>query len=199
MAPARASSELAAPATPHPRSHPVVALALVLEYCVPGAGYLILGKLGRALVAFLGIAFMVGWGLFLDGQLDRPEAHQLLSLLASFASMGIGLAYFLVTGSDHLRPRARRHHLGEPRIRHHLPACRRAHFLPSGARRLRHRRGAQVKTHFLNLVLYALCIGVLFSLFMRDGTRERMRFALMLWVSMVGIAIAVGWIMYFID
>jgi uncharacterized protein (DUF697 family) len=53
-----------------------------------------------------------------------------------------------------------------------------------------------VGQHLTGLVLYSALVAVLLSLFMRDGVRPRIRFALALAGSMVGIAVAVGWIMY---
>ena len=50
-------------------------------------------------------------------------------------------------------------------------------------------------SHFFSLIAYALAVSVLFSIFMREGTRERIRFALGLAGSMVGIAVVAGWIM----
>jgi hypothetical protein len=52
--------------------------------------------------------------------------------------------------------------------------------------------------HLLALSLYALAIGALFSIFMREGVRDRIRFTFTLAGSMVGIAVAVGWIMYLV-
>ena len=50
--------------------------------------------------------------------------------------------------------------------------------------------------HFLNLVLYAAVVGALFSVFMRERNRDRLRFGLLLAMSMIGAAVAVGWLMY---
>jgi hypothetical protein len=53
-----------------------------------------------------------------------------------------------------------------------------------------------MRFHFLNLVFYSIAVGVLFSLFMREGVRARARFAAVLAGSMVAVAVAVGWVMY---
>jgi len=76
---------------------PVVTAACVVELAFPGAGYLVLGRPGRAAVAFLGVAFLCGWGLALGGDLSRPESNQILSYLKTFACLGLGLGYVVLT------------------------------------------------------------------------------------------------------
>ena len=50
-------------------------------------------------------------------------------------------------------------------------------------------------THLFNLVAYAVLVSAMFSLFMREGRRERIRLAALLALSMVGIAMASAWLM----
>jgi len=50
--------------------------------------------------------------------------------------------------------------------------------------------------HLLNLILYATVTAVLFSIFMRDDTRARVRFAAMMSGSMIAAAIAAAWLMH---
>jgi hypothetical protein len=89
-------------ASPLPAGRAAAVAACLAEYLVPGTGYLLLGRLGRGLAAMAGIAFLFVWGLMLDGQLDRPEPNQVLSYLATFASRGVGVAYWVVAQSEGL-------------------------------------------------------------------------------------------------
>ena len=68
---------------------------MVLAYLVPGAGHFYLGRRGRAAAFFCIILFLFVVGLSIDGRLYAPESGNLLSLLASLASMGVGLPYFI--------------------------------------------------------------------------------------------------------
>jgi hypothetical protein len=72
-------------------------VAMLLAYVVPGAGHFFLGRRGRA-VAFCAIVlFMFVAGLSIDGSLYvLGEARgEVLSVLASLASMGSGTLYFM--------------------------------------------------------------------------------------------------------
>lgn len=69
--------------------------SMLMAFAVPGLGHYYLGRRTRSLV-FLGIiVFMFVAGLALDGKLYVPQSGRPLSLLASFASMGAGLLYFV--------------------------------------------------------------------------------------------------------
>jgi TM2 domain-containing membrane protein YozV len=72
-------------------------VSMVLAWLVPGAGHFYLGKRGRAIVFFVIVVFMFLIGLSIDGGLYTVASSRggLLKLLASFASMGSGLLYFL--------------------------------------------------------------------------------------------------------
>jgi hypothetical protein len=73
------------------RTYPAMILALL----VPGAGHFYLGKRARAVAFFAIVLFMFIMGLWIDGKLYVPEPGKPLTLLASLASMGTGLPYFL--------------------------------------------------------------------------------------------------------
>lgn len=73
------------------RTFNAVLLALVL----PGAGHLYLGRRARAFAFFGIVLFMFLLGLAIDGKVYMIEPGRPLTLLATFASMGIGLPYFL--------------------------------------------------------------------------------------------------------
>lgn len=86
-----------------PRPFPLArrAAALVAAWLVPGAGHLVLGKRGRALLFFLTIAGAFGLGLLLNGHLYRPTVadppstfhYDLITVLWFFAQIGSGLCY----------------------------------------------------------------------------------------------------------
>ena len=66
----------------------------MLAWAIPGAGHFELGKRRRGvLFAVLVLsAFLIGWSL--DGSLYRVVGDRPLTLLATLASMGVGLPYF---------------------------------------------------------------------------------------------------------
>jgi hypothetical protein len=72
-------------------------VAMVLAYAVPGAGHFFLGRRGRAIALGAIVVFMFVTGLAIDGSLYELSASggQLLSVLASLASMGAGALYFI--------------------------------------------------------------------------------------------------------
>lgn len=72
-------------------------VSMVLAWLVPGAGHLYLGKRGRAAVFFVIVVCMFVIGLSVDGGLYTIASSRgsLLRVLASFASMGSGLLYFI--------------------------------------------------------------------------------------------------------
>lgn len=67
---------------------------LLLAWAIPGAGHLYLGKRRRAALFFglIAAAFLIGWSL--EGNLYRVVADRPLTMLATLASMGVGLPYF---------------------------------------------------------------------------------------------------------
>jgi hypothetical protein len=65
-------------------------------WAVPGLGHLLLGKRLRALL-FCGLVLVaLAVGCSLDGNLYRVLPDRPLTLLATFASMGTGLPYFVL-------------------------------------------------------------------------------------------------------
>ena len=82
------------PAPPQP-SMPRVWAALV-AWVLPGAGHLALGRRGRAAVFCLIVLTCVAIGVALDGNLYRVAENRPLTILATLASMGMGLPYFLL-------------------------------------------------------------------------------------------------------
>jgi hypothetical protein len=72
-------------------------VAMILALIVPGAGHFFLGRRARALAFASIVIFMFILGIAVDGSLYTfaGSRGQLLSVLASFASMGSGALYLL--------------------------------------------------------------------------------------------------------
>ena len=75
-------------------------VAVVASWLVPGAGHLVLGQFGRALLFFVTIAGSFCLGLALQARLFWPTPdkdsflhYDLISLLWSFSQVGSGLCY----------------------------------------------------------------------------------------------------------
>lgn len=52
-----------------------------------------------------------------------------------------------------------------------------------------------METHLFNLIAYSVLVSAMFSLFMREGRRERLRFTALLAAAMIGISVAASWMM----
>ncbi len=92
-----ADSEVTAPEAPLQKvetGHLV--RSVLLAWLVPGFGHLALGKKTRAVVFSVLIFASIGIGLSLDGNLHRIVPDRPLTILATLASMGSGLPYFLL-------------------------------------------------------------------------------------------------------
>jgi len=86
-----------------PRRYPFTrrAAAVIASWLVPGAGHLVLGKTGRALLFFVTIVGAFALGLSLNGHLywptiaDPPSLFHfdLITVLWFFAQIGSGLCY----------------------------------------------------------------------------------------------------------
>ncbi len=53
-----------------------------------------------------------------------------------------------------------------------------------------------LRNHVVLMLIYALATGVFFSLLWKDTRRERIRFFLLVFLSLFFGGIALGWIMY---
>lgn len=69
--------------------------AVILAFVLPGAGHFYLGRRARAVAFFCIVLFMFLIGLAIEGKVYTIEAGRPLTLLATFASMGIGLPYVI--------------------------------------------------------------------------------------------------------
>jgi hypothetical protein len=85
-----------------PRAYPAVrrTVAVLVSWLVPGAGHLVLGKFGRALLFFVTISGSFCLGLALQARLFWPTSdptsalhYDLISCLWFFAQIGSGLCY----------------------------------------------------------------------------------------------------------
>jgi hypothetical protein len=69
--------------------------AVILAFAVPGAGHFYLGRRARAAAFFAIVLFMMIVGLAIEGKLYTIEPGKPLTFLATLASMGLGLPYFI--------------------------------------------------------------------------------------------------------
>jgi hypothetical protein len=53
-------------------------------------------------------------------------------------------------------------------------------------------------THFPALVLFAFLVSVVFGLLSKDTPRARLIYGAKIFAAFVGVALALGWIMYFL-
>lgn len=72
--------------------------AMLLAYLVPGAGHFYLGRRGRAAAFFAIVLVLFVIGLSIDGRLYTTQPGNVLSLLATIGSMGLGVPYFVARG-----------------------------------------------------------------------------------------------------
>src|SRR5687767_2824999 len=88
-----------------PRPYPAGrrAAAILLAWLIPGAGHLILGKIGRGLLFLLVLAGTFALGLALHGRLFWPSVadppstfhFDLITVLWFLAQIGAGLCYII--------------------------------------------------------------------------------------------------------
>ncbi len=71
-------------------------LAAILAWCVPGAGHFYLGRRRRAAGFLVIVAVAAVLGVLLSGNLYQVVPNQPLTMLGTLASMGMGLAYFVL-------------------------------------------------------------------------------------------------------
>ncbi|HKF48848.1 MAG TPA: hypothetical protein VKB38_15925 [Terracidiphilus sp.] len=53
-------------------------------------------------------------------------------------------------------------------------------------------------SHFTSVLLFALCVSVVFGITMRDTPRRMVRYGLYCFVLFIGSAIVLSWLMFFI-
>ena len=76
--------------------------AMLLALAAPGAGHFFLGRRTRALVFFAVIAILFAIGIAIDGDVYTVVESRgaLLRILASYASMGSGILYFIARATE---------------------------------------------------------------------------------------------------
>ena len=67
----------------------------VAAWLVPGAGHLMLGRRGRALVLFLAITVMFIFGLLMKGQFFSTQSPSWLETLGYYGELCVGAAMFV--------------------------------------------------------------------------------------------------------
>jgi hypothetical protein len=98
-------AESGSPSAPQPVERPAprgnAAVAVLSAWLVPGLGHIYLKRPLRGLAFFLLVtaAILIGWRL--EGNLYQVVQGQPLTLLATFASMGMGFLYFLLRYALH--------------------------------------------------------------------------------------------------
>ena len=71
-------------------------IAPLLAWLVPGAGHVYLGRRGRGAAFFCIVVVATALGTMLDGNLYRIQPGQPLTVLGTFAAMGLGTVYGLL-------------------------------------------------------------------------------------------------------
>lgn len=54
------------------------------------------------------------------------------------------------------------------------------------------------RSHFLNMVIFALCTSLILALYFKDTTRDQMRFFIKALTFMVVGALILAWVMYWL-
>lgn len=53
-----------------------------------------------------------------------------------------------------------------------------------------------MQSHFLLLLLFSFFIALVFAVLLRDDPREQLRFGALMFGSLVGAAVVLGWLMF---
>lgn len=53
-----------------------------------------------------------------------------------------------------------------------------------------------LKSHFVLLLIFSLCVSIVFATLMREQTKEQLILAAKMFAGLVGAAIVIGWLMY---
>ncbi len=72
------------------------ALATIAALVVPGLGHIVLGRIVRGAIIFVGIAVMFLLGFWMKGHLYKPEPGEWLTYLFTLCNLGIGVPYFVL-------------------------------------------------------------------------------------------------------
>ena len=132
-------------------------------------------------------------GLLLHGRIFPFDLSEPLVALAAVADIGCGLPWMLARV---LAPAAATVTAAHVRVRQLLPDRRRAAELARRARRVRHRDGPQVTSHFLLLSLFAFFVSLVFAVLMRDEPGTQLRTGALMFGGFMVAAVVIGWLMY---
>jgi heme A synthase len=53
-----------------------------------------------------------------------------------------------------------------------------------------------MRSHFLLLLVFSFFVALVFGALLRDDPREQIRFGALMFASLVGAAVVLGWLMY---
>ncbi len=53
-----------------------------------------------------------------------------------------------------------------------------------------------IVTHFQSMVIFAVCVSLAFAFLSKEGTGERIRYAIWAFVAFMVVAIGIGWLTY---
>jgi hypothetical protein len=80
--------------------HLPLPVLMLFAWLVPGLGHLLLGRRLRAAIFFCVVVVGFALGLVLEGELMLPHAGDPLSYLATIATVGNGLLFFIARSLD---------------------------------------------------------------------------------------------------
>jgi len=52
-------------------------------------------------------------------------------------------------------------------------------------------------SHFSAIVIFSVCVSIVFSLTTKESAKECLRYAIFLFFSFLAVALVLGWVMYF--
>ena len=158
-------------ATTADRAQPAATAYLICAaaWLLPGVGHIWLGRRQKGVTFLIALTYvrlrLVARRALFPFQLSEP-----LVALGALADVGVGLPYFIARATGAGGGKSGRDHV---RVRQHVRDRRRAAEHARRARRVRHREGAQVTSHFGLMVIFALFVSVVFATLMRDQPREQ--------------------------
>ena len=148
-----------------------VYLPLIAGWLIPGAGHFLLRKWGRGALLAASILAMFIMGLAMQGKI-YSSAHEILDILGLIGDLGNGLPYFVCRVFGLGADSGSGHHgrLGQPLHRGRRPA---QHHLRRRRPQPPHREEASLMqlSHFSAVLLFAVCVSIVFGITMRDTPR----------------------------
>ena len=177
-------------ATTADRAQPASTTYLICAaaWLLPGLGHFWLGRRQKGITFLIALTLMFAFGLWLEGAIFPFQLSQPLVALGALADLGIGLPYIVARAIGAGAGGCRDHE----RVRQHL-RDRGWHAQHAGRpRRVRHRKGPQMTSHFGLMVIFSLFVSVVFATLMRDEPSEQLAFAGRLLAGFVGAGTLIG-------